>query len=61
MIIIKIKQYGLINSFKRLIYSLLRKFNIYYESIYFMAFKSIKNDIISKINKYDYSDVKTIY
>lgn len=60
MIIIKIKQYGLINSFKRLIYSLLRKFNIYYESIYFMAFKSIKNDIISKMNKYDYSDVKTL-
>lgn len=60
MIISKIKQYGLMNSFKRLIYSFFRIFNIYYESIYFMVIHAKKNDIITKMNKYDYSDVKTL-
>ncbi len=56
----KIKQYGLINSFKRAVKSLLRRIGIQYESFYLMVNHIALNEIKQKMQRYDYSDVKEL-
>ena len=56
----KIKQYGIKNSFKRAVKSLLRRIGIQYESFYFMVNHIDPNELKQKMERYDYSDVKEL-
>lgn len=56
----KIKQYGVKNSFKRSVKSLLRRIGIHYESFYLMVNHIDPNELKQKMERYDYSDVKEL-
>lgn len=56
----KIKQYGLINSFKRAVKSPLRLLGIHYESFYLMVNHIRQEELKQKMECYDYSDVKEL-
>jgi hypothetical protein len=56
----KIKQYGLINSFKRAVKSPLRRLGIQYESFYLMVNHINPEELKQKMQHYDYSDVKEL-
>lgn len=59
-ILIKIKQYGFANSLKRVFKKLVKTFGIQVESYYFMKTKLDINSITSKMEMYDYSNVKEL-
>ncbi len=56
----KIKQYGIKNSIKRAVKSLLRYIGIQYESFYLMVNNIDPNELKRKMERYDYSDVKEL-
>lgn len=56
----KIKQYGIINSFKRGVKSLSRRIGIQYESFYLMVNHIAPEELKQKMEQYDYSDVKEL-
>lgn len=56
----KIKQYGIKNSFKRAVKSLLRRIGIQYESFYLMVNHIDPNELKQKMQRYDYSNVKEL-
>ncbi len=59
-ILIKIKQYGFINSCKRALKKVARLAGIQVESYYFMKISMDKKLITTKMEKYDYANVKQL-
>lgn len=56
----KIKQYGYLNSLRRLIKILLRKIGIHYESFWYMTNRLNSEEIKERMQKFDYSDVREL-
>lgn len=57
---IKIKQYGVINSIRRAVKSLLRRIGFVYESYYLMVNNININEVSLKLKQFDYSSVKEL-